>query len=53
MSWLNLVKVMKKSDEVKDPYEAARKYLPPNSDINCLFDGSDEDEPENKRSKLE
>jgi hypothetical protein len=55
-AWLNLVKVMKKSETIKDSYEAARQYLPPNSSINCPFDLSDEeekDEPDKKRHKLE
>jgi hypothetical protein len=52
MAWLSLIKNMKKRDTVKDAYEAVRKYLPPNSSINCPFDGPDEKEPEKKRSKL-
>jgi hypothetical protein len=46
---------MKKHKKIEDPYEAARKYLPPNSTINCPFGQLDEDkdEPEKKRSKLE
>jgi hypothetical protein len=38
IAWLSLVKAMKKRDTIEDPYEAARKYLPPNSDINCVFE---------------
>jgi hypothetical protein len=38
MAWINLVKAMKKRKTIKDPYKAARKYLPSNSDINCPFD---------------
>jgi hypothetical protein len=52
MAWLSLVKAMKKRETVDDPYEAARKYLPPNSSIQCPFDDADKDEPENKRRKL-
>jgi hypothetical protein len=54
-AWLSLVNAMKKRETVFDSYEAARKYLPPNSAINCPFDkpDKDEDEPEKKRSKLE
>jgi hypothetical protein len=43
---------MKKNEQIKNPYEAARKYLPPNSSICCSFDGTDQAEPEKKRSKL-
>jgi hypothetical protein len=52
MAWLSLVKVMKKRETVKDPYEVARKYLPSSSSINCPFDRPDSDKPEEKRSKL-
>lgn len=38
IAWLSFVKTMKKRDTVEDPYEAARKYLPPNSTISCPFD---------------
>jgi hypothetical protein len=44
---------MKKRDAIKDPYEAARKYLPPNSSINCPFDRVEDGKPEKKRRKLE
>jgi hypothetical protein len=37
-AWLSLVKAMKQRKEIKNPYEAARKYLPPNSSINCPFE---------------
>jgi hypothetical protein len=47
-----LVKAMKKRETIKDPYEAARKCLPPNSAINSPFDNTDKDEPKNKRRKL-
>jgi hypothetical protein len=50
---LSLVKAIKKRDKTKDPYEAARKYLPSNSSINCPFDESEEDEPQKKRIKFE
>jgi hypothetical protein len=52
MAWLSLIKAMKKYDTIKDPYKAARKYLPSSSTINCPFDGSDKDEPKKKRKKL-
>jgi hypothetical protein len=52
-AWLSLVKTMKKRRTVEDPYEAAQKYLPPNSSINCPFETSDEDGPEEKRRKFE
>jgi hypothetical protein len=52
-TWFSLVKAMKTRDGVKDPYEVARKYLPPNSVINCPFGDADKNEPEKKRSKLE
>jgi hypothetical protein len=52
MTWLSLVKVMKKRETTENPYEAARKYLLPNSTITCPFENADEDEPENKRKKL-
>jgi hypothetical protein len=45
-AWLSLIKAMKKRDTVKDAYEAARKYLPPNSSINCPFDRLNEDKDE-------
>jgi hypothetical protein len=38
MAWLSLIKAMKKRKTVEDPYEAAKKYLPPNSSINCPFE---------------
>jgi hypothetical protein len=53
MSWFSFIKAMKKDEIVDDPYETARKYLPPNSSINCPFDRLDECEPKKKRSKLE
>jgi hypothetical protein len=43
---------MKSRDKTKNPHEAALKYLPTNSSINCPFDRSDKDEPEEKRGKL-
>jgi hypothetical protein len=52
MAWLRLVKSMKKRKTVWDAYEAAQKYLPSNSSINCPFNRSDKDEPEKKRIKL-
>jgi hypothetical protein len=52
-AWLGLVKAMKKRDAIKDPYEAARKYLPPNSSIRCPFDRVEDGKPEKKRRKLE
>jgi hypothetical protein len=53
ITWLSLVKTMKTRKTVKDPYEAARKYLPPNSTINCPFDKADEEESKKKRTRLE
>jgi hypothetical protein len=29
---------MKKREKIKNPYETAQKYLPPNSSINCPFE---------------
>jgi hypothetical protein len=52
MTWFNLVKSMKKRKKFKDPYKAARKYLPPNSTINCPFERPDEKKPKKKRKKL-
>jgi hypothetical protein len=43
---------MKKREEIKDPYEAARKYLPSSSSISCPFENVDVDEPKKKRRKL-
>jgi hypothetical protein len=37
---------MKKRDTIEDPYEAARKFLPSNSTINCPFEIPDEYEKE-------
>jgi hypothetical protein len=51
-AWLSLVKAMKKREKIKDPYKAARNYLPPNSAINCPFDRLGEDEPEEKLIKF-
>jgi hypothetical protein len=41
MAWLRLIKAMKKRDGIKDPYEAAKRFLPPSSDINCQFDAAE------------
>jgi hypothetical protein len=56
MAWITLVKLMKKIDTVKDPYEAARRYLPYNSDIRCPFvvpDPNEKKGPPVKRIKSE
>jgi hypothetical protein len=55
MAWLILVKAMKKCENVEDPYEAARRYLPYNSLIRCPFVEPKKDEkskPVEKRLKL-
>jgi hypothetical protein len=51
MAWISLVKATRKRKTIKDPYEVARKYLPPNSTINCPFDRVEENEPKKKRSR--
>jgi hypothetical protein len=50
MAWFTLVKAMKKREDLKDPYEAARRYLPYNSMIRCPFVKPD---PNEKRIKRE
>jgi hypothetical protein len=44
IAWLVLVKFMKKHKTLKDPYEAARRYLPYNSAIRCPFVKPEKDE---------
>jgi hypothetical protein len=56
MAWLTLVKMMKKRETLKGPYESARRYLPYNSWIRCPFVKPEPDEkakPAEKRMKLE
>jgi hypothetical protein len=48
MAWFVLIKKMKKRKDLKDPYEAARRYLPYNSLIRCPFVVPD---PNEKRIK--
>jgi hypothetical protein len=55
MAWMALIKVMKKRKTLKDPYEAARRYLPYNSQIRCPFVKPDPNEkamPKQKHIKL-
>jgi hypothetical protein len=53
IAWFTLIEYMKKIEHPKGPYEAARKYLPYNSQIRCPFVKPEKDEKTAKRVKYE